>query len=120
MLTMHALIAQAPATPPTTPPAQPEIPFLMRPEVMLGMIALFFFVVILPGNRRAKREQADMLANIKRGAKVVTSSGIIGIVVAVKETEDEITLRSDDSKLKVLKSSVVRVLGTDDAEAAKA
>ena len=42
--------------------------------------------------------------------------GIIGVVISVKDTEDELTLKSEDSKIKVLKSSVVRVLGQDETE----
>ena len=72
------------------------------------------FLFVLPG-RRQRKEQAAMLAALKPGAKVVTSSGIIGVVVKVKEVEDEVTLRSDDTKIKVLKSSVARVLSTDEA-----
>src|SRR5579883_2209043 len=76
----------------------------------------FFLVVMLPAQRRQKREQQQLLANVKRGTKIVTTSGIIGTVVSVKETEDELTLRSEDAKLKVLKSSVARVLGQDETE----
>lgn len=86
---------------------------------IIAIFALFYVVVLLPAGRRQKKEQAAMLAAIKRGTRVVTTSGIIGTVVSVKETEDEITLRSDDSKLKVLKSSVLKVLGSDEAEAGK-
>lgn len=79
---------------------------------LFGMAIIFLFV--LPG-RRQRREQAAMLAALKPGAKIVTSSGIIGVVVKVKDTEDELTLRSEDAKIKVLKSSVARVLSTDEA-----
>ena len=58
-----------------------------------------------------------MMSTIKRGAKVVTSAGIIGTVVTVKDTEDEVTLRSEDARIKVLKSSIARVLGQDESEA---
>ena len=90
----------------------------MFPFFILVVFVLFWVVVALPASRRQKREQQSMLAGLKRGTKVVTSSGIIGTVVAVKENEDEITLRSDDSKLKVLKSSVIKVLGSDEPSAA--
>ena len=93
-----------------------EIPFLMRPEVMLLLVGLFFVTFILPASRRQKKEQAAMMANLKRGSKVVTTSGIIGTVVSLKDTEDEVTLRSEDTKLKVLKSSIARVLGQEEAE----
>jgi preprotein translocase YajC subunit len=60
-----------------------------------------------------------MLTNLKRGTRVVTAAGIIGTIVSVKDTDDEMTIRSEDARLKVLKSSVVKILGSDEAEAAK-
>ncbi len=107
---LEALFAQEPAQP---------MPFWANPMFLLAMLVLFWVVIILPMGRRQKREQQNMLANLKRGTKVITSAGIIGTIVSVKETEDEITLRSEDARLKVLKSSVIRVLGSDESEAAK-
>lgn len=91
----------------------------MLPMLMLAVMALFFFIVILPANRRQKREQEAMLKNIKRGTKVVTSSGIIGTIVSLKDNEDEMVLRSEDARLKMKKSMVTQVLGSDESEAGK-
>ncbi len=85
----------------------------------IAIVVLFWLVVMVPASRREKKQQAAMLAGLKRGMRVVTTSGIIGTVVGVKENEDEITIRSEDSKLKVLKSTVLKVLGSDETEAAK-
>jgi preprotein translocase subunit YajC len=102
------------------PQGQPQdIPFYLHPMFLIGMMVLFWVIIILPMSRRQKREQQEMLANIKPGVKVVTSAGIIGKVVAAKEGEDEITIRSEDTRLRVLRSSILRVLGTEEAEAAK-
>ena len=49
-----------------------------------------------------------MLETIKAGDKVVTSSGIVGVVITVKERT--ITLRSSDAKFEVTKASVTEVL----------
>lgn len=117
----YMLIAQDPA-PPADAPAKkqgPAGPFgdpLFMP-IMLGLMVVFLFILPM---RKQKKEQQMMQAAIKRGAKVVTNAGIIGTIVNIKDNEDEITIRSDDTKLKVLKSSVARVLGQDEAEAAKA
>lgn len=81
------------------------------------LMVLFFFVVMYPQQRRAKKQQQQMLANLKPGAKVVLSSGIVGTVVKVHEPEGEITLRSDDTKVRVLRSAVVTVRGEETAEA---
>jgi preprotein translocase subunit YajC len=89
------------------------------PLFIIGMFVLFWVVVILPASRRQKREQEQMLATLKRGSKVVTSAGIIGIIVGIKDGDEEVTIRSDESKLKVLRSTIIRVIGSDESEAAK-
>ena len=110
---LYTLVAQDPA--PAKPPG--DMPFWMNPLFLIAMFMLFWVVFILPMSRRQKKEQQQMMSTIKRGAKVVTSAGIIGTVVTVKDTEDEVTLRSEDARIKVLKSSIARVLGQDESEA---
>jgi preprotein translocase subunit YajC len=92
--------------------AQPGTPVNPTGELMkmVGMIAvfifIFYFVAIRPQQKRA-REQATMLKALKRGDKVVTSSGILGIVVGVKD--ESVTIKSDDSKLEITKSAVAQI-----------
>ncbi len=78
---------------------------------MIGMMAImgimFYFVLIRPQQRKAK-ELATLLGTIKSGDKVVTTSGILGTVISVKEKF--VSIRSADSKLEVLKSSIGEVV----------
>ncbi len=97
-------------------PQENPLGILGNPLFMIGALMLFFFVIMWPAQRRAKREQAQLLASIKPGTKVVTSSGILGTVVKVKDGEDEITVKSEETKLRILRSAVVRVLGEDSTE----
>lgn len=76
--------------------------------LMLGtMGVMFYFVLIRPQQKKAK-EHEKLLDTIKMGDKIVTNSGIIGTVLAVKEKH--VSIRSADSKLEVLKSAVGEVL----------
>jgi len=109
-VTFTALIAQEPAP---APGKQPEVPFFMNPIFMIAMFGLFFLVVMLPASRRKKRDEAALLASIKPGIKVATASGIVGTIVHMKEGSDEVTIRSEDSKLRVLRTAITRVLGED-------
>ena len=86
---------------------------------MIGLMLLFWVVVILPMSRRQKKEQEQLLTNLKRGTKVLTNGGIVGVVVSAKDGEDEIVIRSEDSKFRIKRNVVVQVLGADEAEAAK-
>src|SRR4051812_42983705 len=88
----------------------------MAPMFMLGLLILFWVVVVLPASRRQKKQQELMIATIKRGAKIVTTAGIIGTVVAAKDGDEEITIRSEDAKLRILRSAVMKVIGSDEAE----
>ena len=71
------------------------------------MIGVFYFLLIRPQQKQA-RQQEDMRKAIKRGDKVVTTSGILGTVTGVKERS--LNIRSDDAKLEILKSAVAQVV----------
>lgn len=109
-----ALFVEDPPQPPGGLFASPLFPLFL-----IGLMFMFYLVVIRPMSRREKAEQEARLASIKRGTKVLTNAGIVAVVVTAKEGEDEIVVRSEDSKLRIKRSVVVQVLGTDDAEAAK-
>ncbi len=93
------------------PQPQPAGPFgnLMSfaPIILLG---LFFLVVMLPAQRRRKKEEAERLAKMRPGAKVILNSGIVGKIVTIKEGEDEVIIKSDDTKLRVLRASIASVV----------
>jgi preprotein translocase subunit YajC len=77
---------------------------MLGPLVLMGVI--FYFLLIRPQRVRAK-QQADLLKAIKPGDKVLTSSGIVAVVVNVKEKS--LTIRSADTKLEILKSAVAEI-----------
>lgn len=109
-MTFTAIFAEDP------PPAgkeQPQMPFFANPLFLILMFGLFFVVVMLPAQRRQKREQAAMMASLKAGSKVVTTSGILGTVVKIKDGDEEVVIRSEDAKLKILRSTIARVLGEE-------
>jgi preprotein translocase subunit YajC len=91
----------------------------MAPFFLIGLMVLFYVVVVMPMTRRQKKEQEQMIATLKRGTKVLTNAGIVGTVVTAKDGEDEIVIRSEDTKLRIKRNVVVQVIGSDEAEAAK-
>ncbi|MHB8524378.1 MAG: preprotein translocase subunit YajC, partial [Limisphaerales bacterium] len=60
----------------------------------------------LPQQRKAK-EHTQLLKSLKAGDKVVTSGGVLGVVITVKDRS--VSIRSADAKLEVLKSSVSEI-----------
>lgn len=83
---------------------------------VLLIFGVFYFLLILPQQRRQKKWQ-QMLAELKTGDKVVTSGGLKGTVFAMKE--DSITLRvpPDNLKLEVSRASIMSVSTQDEAAA---
>ena len=80
---------------------------------------LFWVVVVLPAAAGRRRNRSRCWPRLKRGAKVVTTAGIVGKVVTVKDGEEEIVIRSEDAKLRdPPQSPSMKVLGTDEAETA--
>lgn len=102
------------AATPAAPNPQGDLMRMIGTFVVFG--AIFYFVLIRPQQKRAK-QQAEMLKAIKRGDKIVTSGGIIGIVSAVREKS--LTIKSDDSKMEITKSSVGEVLERSASESSE-
>jgi preprotein translocase subunit YajC len=75
---------------------------------LIFIFAVFYFLLILPQQRRQKKWQA-MLDTLKTGDKVVTSGGLRGTIFAMKD--DSVTLRvpPDNLKLEVTRGSIVSV-----------
>jgi preprotein translocase subunit YajC len=74
--------------------------------MMVAIFAIFYLLLIMPQQRRQKKWQA-MLSQIKSGDKVVTSGGLTGTVLSVKDDSVVLRLPPDNIKIEVTRSSVV-------------
>ena len=103
---LNALLAMS-------PPAngQQPAPWYVQMFPLFLLLFAFYFALWRPQQKRAK-EQANLLTTLKAGDRVTTSGGIVGVVVTVKERT--VTIRSADTKLEILKTSVAGV--SDKAE----
>jgi preprotein translocase subunit YajC len=97
-------------------------PFLVQVILILG---IFYFFLIRP-QQQQKRKHEALLRALKRGDRVVTFGGIVGEVVHIKETivaegatarpmEDEVTIRSAESRLVVERGKIARIVGPPSA-----
>ncbi len=75
---------------------------------LLFIFAIFYFLLIMPQQRKQKKWQA-MLGELKTGDRVVTSGGLRGTIIGLKD--DALTLRvpPDNLKIEVSRGSVVQV-----------
>ena len=98
------------------PAAQPDIML----KLMVPMIVVMGVMMFLQ-SRSAKKKLAEhqaMLGKLKSGDRVVTSSGIVGTVIAAKEKT--VTVRTaGDTKLEFTRGSIseVTTAGSDSSEA---
>lgn len=74
------------------------------PLLLMGAIMVFLFT---SQSRKAKKQFAELMAKMKTGDRVVTTSGIFGVVVSIKE--QSVVLRSVDTKLEVTKSTIAQI-----------
>lgn len=84
---------------------------------LIAMAAIFWFVLIAP-DRKARKQRQAMLSELKKGQEVMTTGGILGKVVEVRE--DRVLLQvSDNTRLHFSRQAIQTVLEKSDAKPAK-
>ena len=101
---------------PQGPPTNEESPGLFGGMSFLPLVlifAIFWFVMIAPERKNRKKREA-MLATIKKGDKVMTSSGMYATVANIQE--DVVTLQiADGVRVRFSRSSVQTVVEDETA-----
>lgn len=86
-------------------------------------IGILFYLLILRPQRKEQAERDTMLKALQKNDRVVTIGGVYGVITNLREDIDEVTIRVDENtntKLRITRSSVARVLSTDEGTAAGA
>ena len=73
--------------------------------MIVGMVALMYFMVLRPQKKRQKEEQ-EIRDSIQIGDEITTIGGIMGRVVTVKDDSIVIETGTDRTKIKFLKSAI--------------
>ncbi len=73
------------------------------------IFVVLYFLMILPQQRRQKKHR-EMLGALKRGDRVVMSSGIHGIITNVREQTFQVKI-ADNTEVEVDRSSVSHKVG---------
>jgi preprotein translocase subunit YajC len=74
------------------------------------IFAVFYFVLIRPQQQQQKQLKAA-LAGLRRGDRVLTAGGIVGVVQRVKEGSNEIEVDiAPNVRVVVLRETITRVL----------
>ncbi|OPX18463.1 preprotein translocase subunit YajC [candidate division WOR-3 bacterium 4484_100] len=72
---------------------------------LILIFVVFYFLLILPQQRRQKQHQR-LLSKLEKGDRVITSSGIYGTIVNVKD-HSVILLIADGVKVEMEKSHII-------------
>ncbi len=76
---------------------------------IIAIIAIFYFLVIAPANKQRKKTQ-EMLGNLKKGDRVITSGGIYGTIQGFDN--DTVFLKISDSvKIRIQRSAIAGPAG---------
>tara|TARA_B100000575_G_C22736717_1_gene441056 strand:- start:223 stop:567 length:345 start_codon:yes stop_codon:yes gene_type:complete len=67
---------------------------------LILIFAVFYFLLIRPQQRKVKQHK-EMLSNLKRGDKIITSGGIIGVINKVSDNRELNVEVSENVEIKI-------------------
>lgn len=92
-----------------TAPASPSGSGLIGTIVPFALMAVALYYVMIRPQMRKQKEQAALVSSLKTGDRVVTTSGIHGLISNVKERTVIVKI-ADNVKVEMEKSSVTVVV----------
>jgi preprotein translocase subunit YajC len=83
-----------------------------------GLIFLIFYFLIIRPQQKQRKTHEEALRNLHRGDRIVTTGGIIGDVIHIKESakdsktvmDDEVTIKSGESRLIVERGRIAKIV----------
>ncbi len=112
--------SDVPADPTTAPPGGPggfNTWSCLLPAAA-GLLLMYLMMAAKPRQADAQKAREQM-SGLKKNDKVITVGGIFGIVVQAGSDSEYVTIRIDESnntRIKILKSSIAKVIAEDTAE----
>ncbi|HMD17217.1 MAG TPA: preprotein translocase subunit YajC [Terriglobales bacterium] len=82
---------------------------------LLFIFAIFYFLLIMPQQKKQKKWQA-MLSELKNGDRVVTGGGLRGTIISLKDDALILRVPPDNLKLEISRASVVSVTTAEEGK----
>ena len=82
---------------------------------LVFIFAIFYLILIRPQQNRQKKWQA-MLNDLKTGDKVITSGGVRGTIIALRDDFIHLRVPPDNLRIEVSRSSVVSVASGEEQQ----
>jgi preprotein translocase subunit YajC len=79
----------------------------------LAILAIFYFILIVPQRKQLKEHQS-LVSALQKGDQVVTAGGLIGQITGIDD--DRVQLRTGSSTVVVEKSRIVKRTGGPGAD----
>jgi preprotein translocase subunit YajC len=95
--------------------AGPQSNFMMQFMPLLLIFVVFYFLLIRPQQKKIKTH-LEMIASLKRGDRIVTGGGIIGVVNRIVDEKEVIVEIAENVKVRIARTTIADVLakaGTD-------
>jgi preprotein translocase subunit YajC len=73
------------------------------------MYVIFYFLLNRPQQKKAK-EHREMVTNLKKGDKIITSGGIYGVVTGMDDATLTVEI-SDKVRIKLVRGNIASVVG---------
>jgi preprotein translocase subunit YajC len=89
--------------------------------LIFGIVCIYYLTMVVP-ERKKKVEEASLMRSLKKNDRVVTIGGIHGIVAAIGEGDEPITLKIDESgnaRMKVNRSAIAKIVDPKKPEDSK-
>ena len=78
---------------------------IMNMLPFIAMIGVFYFLIIRPQMKRQKKEK-EFQSEVKKGIKVITTSGIHGKIVELDNNYNTVTIETGAGKIKFERSAI--------------
>jgi preprotein translocase subunit YajC len=85
--------------------AQTAIPDIVIQAVPFLIILVIFYFLLIRPNRIRQKKLDDMISGLKNGDRVITNSGIYGVVAGVKDNTFILKI-ADQVKIEVAKNAI--------------
>jgi preprotein translocase subunit YajC len=83
--------------------------------MIIAIFAVMYFLMIRP-QQRQKRQHQDMLSQLSKGDKIVTTGGLHGTVAGVKDSTVILKV-ADNVKVEVNRSSIGQIVSSKTSKA---
>src|ERR1043166_4130316 len=101
---MLAMFSPSPAGTEPNPTGQ-----MLQMVETFGILGVMFYFLLIRPQQKQRKEQENLLKNVKTGDKVLLNSGIFGIVSNVKDKTLMVKI-ADNVKVEVVKTAVGSVV----------